>query len=197
MPAINATDASGASAICRRSASAGLLTRRGLGTVYQISCRDRNRIAIQGDSQARRDGRANVLCLTGDDVGAGDQRGEAGVRPRQRDTIHTIRTMRDEGVFLSGHKITKPPHLFGAAESLRRPGPNGVPNDSPRRSRPAPSSSNYIFVARFEAFMTRVTSRARQEGLHHLAGIGPLPPAGAPALDAVENVPGASTSPMP
>ena len=51
-----------------------LLTRVGYGTIYQISCRDRNRIAIQGDMLgAAAMGVLNVLCLTGDDVTAGDQ----------------------------------------------------------------------------------------------------------------------------
>ncbi|MFV0383499.1 methylenetetrahydrofolate reductase, partial [Paracoccus sp. (in: a-proteobacteria)] len=74
--AINATDASGANCHMSSIGICSLLTRKGLGTVYQISCRDRNRIAIQGDVLgAAAMGVRNVLCLTGDDVGAGDQPG--------------------------------------------------------------------------------------------------------------------------
>ena len=50
-----------------------LLTRKGYATVMQISCRDRNRIAIQGDVLgAAAMGVTSILCLTGDGVEAGD-----------------------------------------------------------------------------------------------------------------------------
>ena len=72
--AINATDASGAHCHMSSVAICALLTRAGYEPVYQISCRDRNRIAIQGDLLgAAAMGVKNVLCLTGDDVTAGDQ----------------------------------------------------------------------------------------------------------------------------
>ncbi len=74
--AINATDASGANCHMSSIGISSLLTRAGYGTVYQISCRDRNRIAIQGDVLgAAAMGVRNVLCLTGDGVGVGDQPG--------------------------------------------------------------------------------------------------------------------------
>jgi methylenetetrahydrofolate reductase (NADPH) len=74
--AINLTDASGANCHMSSIGMCALLTRMGHGSVYQISCRDRNRIAIQGDVLgAAAMGVRNVLCLTGDDVGAGDQPG--------------------------------------------------------------------------------------------------------------------------
>ena len=50
-----------------------LLTRVGYAPVMQISCRDRNRIAIQGDILGGAAmGVCNLLCLTGDGVQAGD-----------------------------------------------------------------------------------------------------------------------------
>ena len=61
-----------------------LLTRAGYAPVLQISCRDRNRIAIQGDVLgAAAMGVHNILCLTGD--GGGDRRSawsQAGIRSR-------------------------------------------------------------------------------------------------------------------
>ena len=72
--AINATDASGANCHMSSVAICALLTRAGYEPVMQVSCRDRNRIAIQGDLLgAAAMGVRNVLCLTGDDVTAGDQ----------------------------------------------------------------------------------------------------------------------------
>jgi methylenetetrahydrofolate reductase (NADPH) len=71
--AINATDGSGANCHMSSLAVCALLTRVGYAPVMQISCRDKNRIAIQGDILGGAAmGVCNVLCLTGDGVQAGD-----------------------------------------------------------------------------------------------------------------------------
>ena len=116
--AINATDASGAHCHMSSVAICALLTRAGYEPVFQVACRDRNRIAIQGDLLgAAAMGVRNVLCLTGDDVTAGDQ--PEAKRVFDFDSIQLLRTakiMRDEGMFLSGRKLTTPPrYLLGAA----------------------------------------------------------------------------------
>ena len=112
--AINATDASGAHCHMSSVAICALLTHSDYEPVFQVSCRDRNRIAIQGDLLgAAAMGVKNVLCLTGDDVTAGDQ--PQAKRVFDFDSIQLLRTakiMRDEGVFLSGRKLTVPPRFF-------------------------------------------------------------------------------------
>ena len=71
--AINATDGSGANCHMSSLAVCALLTRVGYAPVMQISCRDKNRIAIQGDILGGAAmGVCNMLCLTGDGVQAGD-----------------------------------------------------------------------------------------------------------------------------
>jgi len=71
--AINATDGSGAHCHMSSVAVCGLLTRAGYSPIMQISCRDKNRIAVQGDILgASAMGVANILCLTGDGVESGD-----------------------------------------------------------------------------------------------------------------------------
>ena len=71
--AINATDGSGANCHMSSLAVCALLTRVGYAPVMQISCRDKNRIAIQGDILGGAAmGVCNILCLTGDGVQAGD-----------------------------------------------------------------------------------------------------------------------------
>ena len=118
--AINATDASGANCHMSSMGISSVLSRAGYGVVLQISCRDRNRIGIQGDVLgAAAMGVGNILCLTGDGVGVGDQ---PGARPVfDLDSISLVRalkTMRDESMFLSGRKLTTPPRVFlGAAEN--------------------------------------------------------------------------------
>ncbi len=178
--AINATDASGANCHMSSIGVCALLTRADLGAVYQISCRDRNRIAIQGDVLgAAAMGVRNVLCLTGDGVGAGDQ---PGARPvfdfDSVSLVRAIRTMRDEGVFLSGRRITRPPRLFiGAAEN-----PCAEPRDwRPERLAKKVEAgadfiqTNYIFdLPVFEAFMARVRDLGLDRRVFILAGVGPL-----------------------
>ena len=71
--AINATDGSGANCHMSSVAVCALLTRVGYSPIMQISCRDKNRIAIQGDILGGAAmGVCNMLCLTGDGVQAGD-----------------------------------------------------------------------------------------------------------------------------
>ena len=71
--AINATDGSGANCHMSSLAVCALLTRVGYAPVMQISCRDKNRIVIQGDILGGAAmGVCNILCLTGDGVQAGD-----------------------------------------------------------------------------------------------------------------------------
>ena len=178
--AINATDASGANCHMSSIGICALLTRAGYSPVYQISCRDRNRIAIQGDVLgAAALGVSNVLCLTGDGVGVGDQPGAKPVFDFDSLTLlRTIRTMRDKGVFLSGRKITRPPQLFlGAAEN---------PCIQPYEWRPDRLTkkidagaefiqTNYIFdIPLFEAFMARVRDVGADKRVFIIAGVGPL-----------------------
>jgi len=94
-----------------------LLAHIGYSPILQISCRDKNRIAIQGDILgAAALGISNVLALTGDDVSAGDQ--PEAKRVFDLDSISlltTIKKMRDESVLLSGRKLTEPPKMFAGS----------------------------------------------------------------------------------
>ena len=140
--AINATDASGANCHMSSMGICALLTRAGYSPVLQISCRDRNRIAIQGDVLgAAAMGVHNVLCLTGDGVQTGDQPEAKPVFDLDSiSLLGIIRGMRDDGVFHSGRKISSPPKLFlGAAANPFTPPTIGGPCVWPRRSRPGPS----------------------------------------------------------
>jgi methylenetetrahydrofolate reductase (NADPH) len=78
--AVNVTD--GSRAVMRMSswAAALLLQQQGIEAVYQVACRDRNRIALQADLiGAQALGLRNVLALTGDPVKAGDHPEARGV----------------------------------------------------------------------------------------------------------------------
>src|ERR687891_884428 len=73
-PAINVTDGAGAKVHLSSLAAAHFLVQRGLEPIFQMTCRDRNRIALQGDLLgAAALGIHNILVLAGDDPKLGDQ----------------------------------------------------------------------------------------------------------------------------
>jgi len=178
--AINATDASGANCHMSSVAICALLTRAGYEPVMQVACRDRNRIAIQGDVLgAAAMGVKNLLCLTGDDTSAGDQ--PEAKRVFDLDSIHLLRTvkiMRDQGQYLSGRKITQPPRLFlGAAVN-----PFVQPYDwrPLRLAKKIQAGANFIQtqycfdVPRFRTFMQQVRDLGIDQKVCLLVGVGPL-----------------------
>ena len=193
--AINATDASGANCHMSSIGICSLLTRAGYGTVYQISCRDRNRIAIQGDVLgAAAMGVRNVLCLTGDGVGVGDQPGAKPVFDFDSlSLLRSIKTMRDQGMFLSGRTIKRPPRLFlGAAENPCIPPYDWRPERLAKKIEAGAEfiQTNYIYdIPLFEKFMARVRDLGLADKVFILAGVGPLASAKA-ARWMRSNVPG-------
>jgi methylenetetrahydrofolate reductase (NADPH) len=178
--AINATDASGANCHMSSVGICALLTRAGYEPVYQISCRDRNRIAIQGDLLgAAAMGVKNVLCLTGDGVQAGDQ-------PEARPVfdfdaimlLKTVRIMRDQGQFLSGRRLDVPPRVFvGAAENPFVPPYDFRPHRLGKKVEAGAEffQTQFCFdVPRLREFMTRVRDLGLDKRAFILVGVGPL-----------------------
>jgi 5,10-methylenetetrahydrofolate reductase len=157
-----------------------LLTRMGYAPVLQVACRDRNRIAIQGDVLgAAAMGVANVLCLTGDGVQAGDQPGALPVFDLDSiSLLETVRTMRDEARFLSGRKITSPPHLFlGAAANPFAPPFEFRPLRLAKKIAAGAQfvQTQYCFdVPMFEGFMQQVRDNGLDKQCFIVAGVGPL-----------------------
>lgn len=178
--AINATDASGANCHMSSVAICALLTRAGYAPVLQVSCRDRNRIAMQGDVLgAAAMGVCNVLCLTGDDVSVGDQPQAKSVF--DFDSLHLLRTikiMRDEGRFLSGRKLSVPPRLFlGAAANPFVPPYEWRPLRLGKKVEAGADfiQTQYCFdVPRFQTFMQRVRDLGLHQDVFILVGVGPL-----------------------
>lgn len=177
---INAVDASGAHCHMSSVAICALLTRAGYESIYQVACRDRNRIAIQGDLLgAAAMGVGNVLCITGDDVSVGDQ--PEAKRVFDFDSIQllqTARIMRDKGMFLSGRQLTTPPRLFlGAAANPFVPPYDWRPLRLAKKIAAGADfiQTQYCFdVARFRDYMTRVRDLGLHEKAFILVGVGPL-----------------------
>ena len=177
---INAVDASGANCHMSSVGICALLTRMGYAPIMQISCRDRNRIAIQGDvlgSAAM--GVANILCLTGDGVQAGDQPGAKPVFDLDcMSILETIRVMRDNGKFLSGRKLTTPPEVFlGAAINPFAPPYDFRPYRLGKKIAAGAQfvQSQYCFdVPMFRTYMERIRDLGYTENCFVMCGVGPL-----------------------
>jgi len=95
-----------------------ILIQEGLEPNYQMVCRDRNRLAMQSDILgAYAHGIRNMLCLSGDHQQFGDHPTAKGVFDiDSMQLVHMVKTMRDEGKFMSGEDIAEPPQIFiGAA----------------------------------------------------------------------------------
>jgi methylenetetrahydrofolate reductase (NADPH) len=177
---INAVDASGANCHMSSVAICALLTRAGYEPVYQVSCRDRNRIAVQGDLLgAAAMGVLNVLCLTGDDVGAGDQPEAKSVFDFDSiQLLQTARTMRDEAVLLSGRKLTTPPCFFlGAAANPFVPPYDWRPQRLAKKVAAGAEfiQTQYCFdVPRFQEYMRQIRDMNLHKHVYILVGVGPL-----------------------
>jgi 5,10-methylenetetrahydrofolate reductase len=177
---INAVDASGANCHMSSVGICALLTRMGYAPILQISCRDRNRIAIQGDVLgAAAMGVANILCLTGDGVQAGDQPGAKPVFDLDSmSLLETIRIMRDNGKFLSGRKLTTPPEVFlGAAINPFAPPHDFRPHRLAKKIAAGAQfvQSQYCFdVPMFRTYMQRIRDLGLIEKCYVMCGVGPL-----------------------
>jgi methylenetetrahydrofolate reductase (NADPH) len=178
--AINATDGSGANCHMSSLAVCALLTRVGYAPVMQISCRDKNRIAIQGDILGGAAmGVCNLLCLTGDGVQAGDHPQALPVFDLDSiSLLETARTLRDEHHFLSGRKITYAPRvLLGAAENPFAP---PIAWRAQRLAKKVAAGAQFIQtqycfdVPVLRAFMRQVEDLGLLEQVFILVGVGPL-----------------------
>ncbi len=177
---MNATDGSGAHCHMSSVAMCALLTNAGYSPVMQISCRDRNRIAIQGDVLgAAAMGVSNVLCLSGDGVQAGDHPEAKPVFDLDSiSLLATIKAMRDEARFLSGRKITAPPKMFlGAAENPSAPPFDFRPHRLAKKIAAGADfiQTQYIFdVEKLRVFMAKAGEMGLLEQCFILPGVGPL-----------------------
>ncbi|MFZ0426403.1 MAG: methylenetetrahydrofolate reductase [Xanthobacteraceae bacterium] len=129
--AVNVTDGAGARAHMAALAAARLLVEAGIEPILQITCRDKNRIALQSELMgAAALGITNLLILTGDDPKAGDQPDTKPVFDVDSKTlIETARRLRDDGTLPTGRKVAgKAPFFIGAADMPIDPPAGWQPN---------------------------------------------------------------------
>jgi methylenetetrahydrofolate reductase (NADPH) len=193
--AANITD--NQTAIVRLSsfAAATILLQEGLEPIMQMTCRDRNRIAIQSDLLgAAAVGIKNVLCLTGDHQKFGNHPHARGVFDLDSvQLIDMMRKMRDEKKFQSGDDIDFPPKLFiGAAAN---PFADPFEFRVARAAKKVLAGADFIQtqgiydLERFEKWMEGIRETGLDEKVHILGGVIPFKSAGA-ARYIAKKVPG-------
>jgi methylenetetrahydrofolate reductase (NADPH) len=179
--AVNITD--NQTAIVRMSSiGAGtIVVQEGLEPIIQMTCRDRNRLAIQSDIMgAYALGMRNLLCLTGDHQSFGNHPTAKNVHDLDSiSLIQTIVKMRDSNCFDCGDEIKgiEPRFFVGAAAN-----PFGDPFEwrPYRLGKKVNAGADFIQtqliynVPRFEEFMDKVRELGLHEQVYILAGVGPL-----------------------
>lgn len=118
--AVNLTDGAGARPHLGSVTAAAILVQEGIEPILQLTCRDRNRIALQSDlMSAAACGVRNLLVLRGDDPSAGDQPDAKPVFDLDaRGLLETARRLRDANELPSGKKVSGKAEFFlGGADS--------------------------------------------------------------------------------
>ncbi|MBE9469894.1 MAG: methylenetetrahydrofolate reductase [Chloroflexi bacterium] len=183
--AFNVTD--GQTAVVRMASWAACLVGKeeGLDPIIQMTCRDRNRIALQMDVLgAAALGISNILCLTGDHQKFGNHPQAKSVFDLDSiQLIQVVKDMRDEKRFQCGDEMALEPHLFigAAANPFADPFEFRVIRLAKKVAAGADFIQTQIVynVDKFAEWM----KRARDKGLHEkvkiLAGVAPVKSVGA------------------
>ena len=105
--AINLTDNAGANAHMSSLAAASIVLNKGIDPIYQITCRDRNRLAIQSDLMgASALGIRNVLALGGDPIKSGNQpEAKAVFDVNSKTVLNIINDMNKKGLTMGGREL--------------------------------------------------------------------------------------------
>lgn len=156
----------------------------GVEPVLQMVTRDRNRIALQSDILgAASFDIHNILCLSGDHQSFGDcAQGQNVHDLDSMQLIQTVRHMRDEGKFLGGDEIKRPPQMFVGAAANPFADPFEI--RVPRLAKKVAAGVEFIQTQcifnldKFEEWMKGVRDRGLDEKVHILAGITPFKSAG-------------------
>jgi len=194
--AVNITD--NQTAIVRMSSigAGALVLQEGLEPVIQMTCRDRNRLAIQADLLgASALGLKNLLCLTGDHQIFGNHPTAKNVYDMDSlQMVHMVTEMRDKAIFQCGDEMKGQTagFLVGAAAA---PFADPVPFRPLRLAKKIKAGANFIQtqlvydVKEFAIYMEKVRELGVHKEAYILAGVGPLKSPGM-AKYMKNNVPG-------
>jgi methylenetetrahydrofolate reductase (NADPH) len=178
--AVNVTDGAGARAHLAASAAAGMLLTAGIEPILQLTCRDKNRIALQSELMgAAAMGVHNLLLLRGDDPKAGDQPDAKPVFDYDtRALMEAARKMRDEGVLPHGPRVAGKARFFlGAADAPIDPPPGWQPDGLKAKVAGGAQFAQTQFcmdAGIVRRYMARLAEAGVTEKLAVLIGVNPL-----------------------
>lgn len=178
--AVNITD--NQTAMTRMSSLAACIHLKlmGLEPILQMVTRDRNRVALQSDILgAASFDIHNILCLSGDHQSFGDcPQGQNVHDLDSMQLVQTVRHMRDEGKFLGGDDIKRPPRMFVGAAANPFADPFEI--RVPRLAKKIACGAEFIQtqciynIDKFEEWMRRVRDRGLHEKTFIMAGMTPM-----------------------
>ncbi|MGI9521480.1 MAG: methylenetetrahydrofolate reductase [Hyphomicrobiaceae bacterium] len=177
---INVTDGPGASVHMSSVAASAILAQNGFNPVLQLTCRDRNRIALQADLLgAAALGVRDVLFLTGDDPGTGDQPEAVPVfDAKSLDLLNWARRMTVEATLPSGRPISSPPRFCcGAADVPIAPPKDWIPEALLRKAEAGAEFIQTQLCYDFsivETYISALRDHGLTERLQVLIGTGPI-----------------------
>jgi methylenetetrahydrofolate reductase (NADH) len=176
--AVNVVDNPRASAHMSATAGAALLARAGLEPILQLTCRDRNRLALSSDLLGGWAlGARGLLALFGDPIEAGDDPDATAVSDLSvLELVELAAKLRDDGVLLSGAEVDSAPrYLVGVADA-----PLAVPYDPARLEAKLDSGADFVQtqiaydVEALAAWADVVRARGLLERASVLIGVAPL-----------------------
>ena len=177
--AINVTDGAGAKVHMSSLAAAHFLVQSGIEPIFQMTCRDRNRLALQGDMiGAAALGIHNILILGGDDPKAGDQPEAKAVHDVDSKALLAMaHRMRSEKKLPPGTEIQGKLDLFlGVADVPTDPAPDWKPAGLQAKAAAGADFVQTQFSMDIEV-VRRYAARLRESGVTVpiLIGIAPIP----------------------
>ena len=178
--AINITDNAGAIAHMSSLAGSAIVLNKSIDPIFQITCRDRNRLAIQSNLMgASALGIRNVLVMAGDPIKKGNQPDAKAVFDVNSKTVlNIINDMNTKGQTMGGRKLATKAKFF--------PGATAIIHDPVKNWKPTALGTKATAGAKFiqtqfcydadvlKTYMKYIVDSGLSEKLYFLIGMGPL-----------------------
>ena len=178
--AINITDGAAALTSMSSFAAAAILANNDIEPVLQLTCRDRNRIALCADLiGSAAFGICNLLPLTGDDPATGDQPDAMSVHDiNSAELIRLARDMSEKGILPNGREIDSPPYFhIGCADIPQRITKDGNP---PTLAKKIDAGARFVQtqlcydIELIEGYISDLGELGILDNVKMLIGLGPI-----------------------
>ena len=178
--AVNITDGAAAKTAISSIATASILAIHDIEPVLQLTCRDRNRIALCADLIGSASfGICNLLPLTGDDPTNGDQPEAMSVHDNKNSNELMIlaRDMSEKGTLPNGREIDSPPHFHIGTADIPQPIKKDKP---PALLKKIEAGANFVQtqlcydIKVIEAYIADLGEIGALDKVKILIGLGPI-----------------------